>query len=74
LFNLKLDETFQSKYDIFIFKLEDSQKSESDCGDSQPGLTNSAHFAKIRWIRAGPNSKITEFTVHCFKISEKDKN
>jgi hypothetical protein len=38
------------------------------------GLTNSAHFSEIQRIRTGPNLKITEFTVHCFKISEKDKN
>jgi hypothetical protein len=31
-------------------------------------------FGEIRRIRAGPNLKIAEFTVHCFKISEKDKN
>jgi hypothetical protein len=35
-------------------------------------LTNLTHFAEIR--RAGPNLKIAENTVHCFKISEKDKN
>jgi hypothetical protein len=38
------------------------------------GLTNSTHFTKIRRIRVGPNSKITELTVYCFKNSEKDKN
>jgi hypothetical protein len=37
------------------------------------GLTNSAHFSEIQRIRTGPNLKITEFTVHCFKISEKIK-
>jgi hypothetical protein len=40
------------------------------------GLTNSTHSVEIRWnsrIQAGPNSKITENTVHCFKISEKIK-
>jgi hypothetical protein len=37
-------------------------------------LTNLTHFAEIRWIRAGPNLKITENTVYCFKILEKDKN
>jgi hypothetical protein len=31
-------------------------------------------FGGIRRIWAGPNLKIAEFTVHCFKISEKDKN
>jgi hypothetical protein len=41
---------------------------------SHSGLTNSAHFSEIRRIRAGLNLKITEITVHCFKISEKDKN
>jgi hypothetical protein len=29
---------------------------------------------EIRRIQASPNSKIAEFTVHCFKILEKDKN
>jgi hypothetical protein len=41
------------------------------------GLTNLAHFIKIRWNSTDlgvPNSKIIEFTVHCFKILEKDKN
>jgi hypothetical protein len=37
-------------------------------------LTNLTHFAEIQRIRAGPNLKIAENTVHCFKISEKDKN
>jgi hypothetical protein len=43
---------------------------------AQAGLTNSAHFAKIHrnLTNSGrPNSKIIG-TVHCFKISEKDKN
>jgi hypothetical protein len=31
-------------------------------------------FSKIWRIWDGLNLKITEFTVHCFKISEKDKN
>jgi hypothetical protein len=39
-----------------------------------PGLTNSTHFAEIRRIRAGPNSKIAKNIVYCFKISKKDKN
>jgi hypothetical protein len=38
-----------------------------------PGLTNLVYFTEIRRIRAGPNSKVVEFTVHCFKISEKIK-
>jgi hypothetical protein len=42
--------------------------------EEAPGLTNLAHFAEIRRIRAGRNSKIVKFTVYCFKISEKDKN
>ncbi len=27
-----------------------------------------------RWNRTGPNLKTVKITVHCFKISEKDKN
>jgi hypothetical protein len=38
-----------------------------------PGLTNLVHFTEIRRIRASPNSKVVEITVHCFKISEKIK-
>jgi hypothetical protein len=29
----------------------------------RPGLTNSSNFSKIRWIRAGPNSKIMNFGI-----------
>jgi hypothetical protein len=40
-------------------------------------LKNRLVFLKItknRWNRIGTNLKIAEFTVHCFKILEKDKN
>jgi hypothetical protein len=35
---------------------------------------NFLKFDENRWNRAGPNSKTAEFTVHCFKISKKDKS
>jgi hypothetical protein len=41
------------------------------------GLKNRPVFLKItenRWNRTDLNLKTAEFTVHCFKISEKDKN
>jgi hypothetical protein len=38
------------------------------------GLKKPAEFGENRWNRAGPNSKITDFTVYCFKILEKDKS
>jgi hypothetical protein len=31
-------------------------------------------FGENRWNRAGLNLKTAKNTVHCFKISEKDKN
>jgi hypothetical protein len=40
------------------------------------GLKNRLNFPKFgenRRNRGGPNSKTAEFTVHCFKISKKDK-
>jgi hypothetical protein len=53
--------------------------------DVEPGLKNLAEFycrftvyyfkfSENRWNRAGPNSKTANFTVHCFKISKKDKS
>jgi hypothetical protein len=39
---------------------------------SPPGLINLAHFSEIR--RNLMDSGRSEFIVHCFKISEKDKN
>jgi hypothetical protein len=35
---------------------------------------NFLKFGENRWNRVGPNLKTTEITVHCLKISEKDKN
>jgi hypothetical protein len=45
--------------------------------DHDQGYKNRPNFPKFgenRRNRAGPNSKTAEFTVHCFKISEKDKS
>jgi dTDP-4-dehydrorhamnose 3,5-epimerase-like enzyme len=41
------------------------------------GYKNQLVFLKItenRWNWTGPNLKIAKNIVHCFKISEKDKN
>jgi hypothetical protein len=51
----------------------------SGCGRSRfnQGYKNRPNFLKFGenwWNRAGPNFKTAEFTVHCFKISEKDKS
>jgi hypothetical protein len=35
---------------------------------------NFLKFGENRWNRIGPIFKTAEFTVHCFKISEKDKS
>jgi hypothetical protein len=39
-----------------------------------PGLINWADFIEIQRIRYPPNFKISDFTVHRFKIFEKNKN
>jgi hypothetical protein len=41
------------------------------------GYKNRPVFSKIaknQWNRTGPNLKIAKNIVHCFKISEKNKN
>jgi hypothetical protein len=46
-------------------------------GKLKSGYKNRPFFLKIvenRWNRIGPNLKIIEFTIYCFKILEKDKN
>jgi hypothetical protein len=50
--------------------------SQSKCTCMQ-GYKNRPNFSKFgeNWRnRAGPNFKTAEFTVHYFKISEKDKS
>jgi hypothetical protein len=37
-------------------------------------LSNFLKFSENRWNQVGLNFKIVEFTVHCFKISKKNKS
>jgi hypothetical protein len=49
---------------------------DNGSSSSDQGYKNRSVFSKIveKWQNLGSNLKTVENTVHCFKISEKDKN